>query len=163
MVKLLQCALYLALTGAVGFFGGRLIPKRWLKPETGWFRCFPFEKNGAVYEKLGVQRWQNKVPDMSRILPFMMPAKNLCGDYEERLPTMITETCVAELVHIFVAVLGLPCLWIWPGAGGAVVTAIHILLLNLPFIVIQRYNRPRLLRLQNRLLAKKKEAYVCKF
>ncbi len=38
-------------------------------------------------------------------------------------------------------------LWIWPGAGGIIVTVIYILLGNLPFIIIQRYNRPRLQRL----------------
>ena len=133
------------------------MPKRWIKPEKGLFRSFAFEKNGTVYEKLGIRKWQNKVPDISRILPFMMPAKNLSGNYEERLPVMIRETCVAEIVHIAVALLGLPCLWIWPGAGGVTVTAIFILLLNLPFILIQRYNRPRLIRLQQKLLSRKKQ------
>lgn len=161
-MKLLKCACYLALTGTVGFFVGRLIPKEWLKPETGWFRGFSFEKNGAVYEKLGIRKWHKKVPDMSRILPALMPAKNLSGDYGERLPVMIQETCVAEIVHITVSIAGLRCLWMWPGVGGVTVTAIHIILLNLPFILIQRYNRPRLIRLQKKL-EKKKEGTICVF
>ena len=45
------------------------------------------------------------------------------------------------------SLLGLDMLWIWPGAGGITVTVIYILLGNLPFIIIQRYNRPRLQRL----------------
>ena len=94
-MKFLKCAVYLALTGTVGFFVGRIIPKSWLKPEKGWFRSFKFEKNGGVYEKLGIRKWQHKVPDMSRILPFLLPAKALTGDYGQRLPTMIRETCVA--------------------------------------------------------------------
>ena len=162
-MKLLQCAIYLCLVGVVGFFTGRLIPKRWLRPEAGLFRSVPFEKNGAVYEKLGIRRWQGKLPDMSCILPCLMPAKNLSGDYEERLPVMIQETCVAEIIHIAVSLLGLPCLWIWPGVGGVTVTAIFILLLNLPYILIQRYNRPRLIRLRQKLSARKKqkEGSVC--
>lgn len=160
-MKLLQCAIYLALTGIVGFFAGRLMPKRWIKPEQGWFRSFAFEKNGAVYEKLGIRKWQNKVPDMSRILPFMMPPKNLSGDYEQRLPVMIRETCVAEIIHMAVAFLGLPCLWIWPGAGGIAVTAIFVGLLNVPYILIQRYNRPRLLRLQQKILSRKSKGAEC--
>ena len=164
-MKLLKCACYLALTGTVGFFVGRLIPKEWLKPETGWFRGFSFEKNGAVYEKLGIRKWHKKVPDMSRILPALMPAKNLSGDYGERLPVMIQETCVAEIVHITVSIAGLRCLWMWPGVGGVTVTAIHIILLNLPFILIQRYNRPRLIRLQKKLQTRKekKEGTICVF
>lgn len=162
-MKLLKCAVYLAVTGIMGFISGRLIPKRWIKPEKGWFRSFAFERSGAVYEKLGIRRWHNKVLDMSRILPCFMPAKNLSGDYEERLPVMIRETCVAEIVHIAVSIVGLRCLWMWPGVGGVTVTVIHIVLLNLPFILIQRYNRPRLVRLQQKLLKKKekKEGTVC--
>ena len=164
-MKLLKCAMYLVLTGIISFFSGRMIPKRRLKPEKGWFRSFAFEKGGAVYEKLGIRKWQNRVPDMSRILPFMMPAKNLSGNYKERLPEMIQETCVAEIVHLASCILGLPCLWMWPGAGGVIITVIFIGLLNLPFIFIQRYNRPRLLRLQKKLQAReeKKEGVLCEY
>ena len=33
------------------------------------------------------------------------------------------------------------------GAGGALFAAVYILFGNLPFLIIQRYNRPRLVRL----------------
>lgn len=160
---LLKCATYLAAVGVIGFVAGRLIPKQRLKPESGLFSSFSFEKNGKLYEKLGVRKWQKRLPDMSRILPLWMPPKNLSGDYAERLPQMIQETCVAELIHIAISILGLPCLWLWPGVGGVTITAIYILLLNLPFILIQRYNRPRLIRLQQKLLSPKgkKEEFVC--
>ena len=162
-MKLLKCAIYLAIAGTAGFFFGRLLARIPLTPDKGWFRCFGFEKDGAVYEKLHIRRWQAKVPDMSRILPALMPPKNLSGDYGERLPVMIRETCVAEITHMVISVLGLPCLWIWPGIGGITVTAIFILLLNVPYILIQRYNRPRLIRLQRKLQAreKKKEGAIC--
>ena len=94
---------------------------------------------------------------MSRILPGLMSAQNLSGDYGQNLPVMIQETCVAEAVHIAVSVAGLHCLWMWPGIGGVTVTAIHIILLNLPFILIQRYNRPRLIRLQKKLQIRKEK------
>ena len=134
-----------------------------MNPDKGLFRCYAFEKNGALYEKLNIRKWQAKVPDMSRILPFLMPPKNLSGDYAQRLPVMIRETCVAEITHITVSILGLPCLRIWPGMGGVTVTAIFILLLNVPYILIQRYNRPRLIRLYRKLQAReeKKEGATC--
>lgn len=159
-----NCVCYLVLTAIAAFLAGRLLPKHWLKPEKGLFRSFAFEKDGRIYEKLGIRKWQSKVPDMSRILPFMMPPKNLMGDYGQRLPVMILETCAAELTHIVMAVVGLGCLWIWPGAGGAILALIDILLLNLPFILIQRYNRPRLIRLHQKLQCKeKKETDLCAF
>lgn len=164
-MKLLKCTLYLMGAGVAGFFLGRSFSLLRLKPNGGIFQCFDFEKNGAVYEKLNIRKWQAKVPDMSKILPKLMPPKNLSGNYADRLPTMIHETCVAELTHIVVSILGLPCLWIWPGVGGIVVTAIFVLLLNLPYILIQRYNRPRLIRLQKKLQERKekKEGAICVF
>lgn len=162
-MKLLKCATYCAVAGTVGFFFGRLISKCPRRPDKGLFRCYAFEKNGALYEKLNIRKWQAKVPDMSRILPFLMPPKNLSGDYAQRLPVMIRETCVAEITHITVSILGLPCLRIWPGMGGVTVTAIFILFLNVPYILIQRYNRPRLIRLYRKLQAReeKKEGPIC--
>ena len=84
---------------------------------------------------------------MSRIFPFLMPAKKLTADTFADLPRMIQETCVAEMIHFLLSLSGLACLVIWPGAGGIILTLVYILLGNLPFIIIQRYNRPRLQKL----------------
>ena len=64
---------------------------------------------------------------------------------------MIRETCTAEVVHLAVGLTGLRCFWLWPGVGGLVIVLIHGVLLNLPFILIQRYNRPRLMKLLQRI------------
>lgn len=64
---------------------------------------------------------------------------------------LVQETCVAEAVHTASSLLGLLCLRLWPGWGGVLVWAVWFLLGNLPFILIQRYNRPRLLRLRSLL------------
>ncbi len=60
------------------------------------------------------------------------------------LPRLIQETCVAEWTHGILSIAGLAMLWFWPGIGGICMTAVYILLGNLPFIVVQRFNRPRL-------------------
>ena len=76
-------------------------------------------------------------------------AKELEGRDLQRLPEMIRETCVAELIHLLLCLAGLHCLRLWRGVGGVAVAALNICG-NLPFIVIQRYNRPRLKRLLRR-------------
>lgn len=164
-MNFIRCAKYFTLTGIIGFFAGRIIPKNWLSPERGLFRCFSFEKGGRIYEKLSIRSWQNKVPDMSRILPFMMPAKKLGSDYASRLSDMIYETCIAEIVHLLLCFSGLYCLKLWPGTAGIIVTIIYILFLNLPYILIQRYNRPRLIYLQQRhsAQAEKKKEGLCAY
>ena len=69
---------------------------------------------------------------------------------------MIRETCAAELTHLLEAVAGLWCLHLWPGVGGVVMASLCILI-NLPFILIQRYNRPRFLRLLRRCALESEE------
>ena len=153
-----QCFGYVLNTGLVSFLIGRLLPKRWPRA-TGFFRCFAFEKEGRFYDKFGVRYWQKRAPDMSKLLPFLMPKKNLCANCKNQLPRMIRETCVAELIHWALCISGLYCLRLWSGIGGILVVIANTIG-NLAFVIIQRYNRPRLIRLMNKL-NKQKEESVC--
>ena len=152
----LFCAAYLAALGVLSFLLGRLVPKKLFHPDRGLFRSFPFEENGKLYERaLHISRWQARVPDMSRLFPQLMPAKRLSARPDEKtLLLMLLETCVAECVHAVLCLLGLGCLLLWPGAGGVCVYLVYSLLGNIPFILIQRYERPRLLRLYARMQRK---------
>ena len=147
------CFCFFAISGVLGFLLGRVLPKKWFRPEGFLFRCRQFERGGKLYEKLHIRRWQNHLPDMSRILPGVMPPKNLSGDYAARLPLMLQETCVAEFIHLFLCVTGLHSLRLWQGIGGVVVYLIFVIVFNLPYIIIQRYNRPRLMTLYKKLEA----------
>ena len=142
-----KCVIWLIVLALLAHPLGQALPRRWFDGERFPYRCCKWEKQGRIYTRIGVERWKALVPDMSRLLPALMPAKKLTEETFADLPRMIQETCVAELIHVLLSVTGLACLAIWPGVGGAVVTAVYILLGNLPFIIIQRYNRPRLQRL----------------
>ena len=146
-----KCFCFLIITGVIAFFAGRILPKKWFRADLFPYRSYKFEQDGRIYDKLHIRKWQNKVPSMSKILPFMMPAKNLSGDYKKRLPRMLQETCVAELIHTPNCFVGLYCLKLYPGVGGVIILILYITLFNLPFIIIQRYNRPRLMRLAKRV------------
>lgn len=139
------CVIYIAVLGVLSFIIGRLLPK-------GWFHAdkFPYKTAAGeqkIYQALRVKSWQSKVPDMSRLFRHIMPAKKMTAETVADIPRMLEETCVAELTHTLLSILGLAMLWLWPGLGGIIVTIIYILLGNVPFIIIQRYNRPRLQRL----------------
>lgn len=150
-MKFWSCFYYLVVISIIAFFVGRLLPKKWFCSDKFPYRAYRFEDGGRIYEKLYVRKWQNKVPDMSKVLPKIMPAKNLSGDYKSRLPRMLQETCVAELIHSLNCFAGLYCLELYPGIWGIIISILYIILFNLPFIVIQRYNRPRLLRIAERM------------
>ncbi len=154
-MRFLWCFFYLFVVGVLSFVLGRGLAMRAIGPEKGWFRPRKWERGGRIYEHLGIRLWYKKLPDMSRILPRTMPKKALECDYMYHLPTVIRETCVAEIIHVFLSVAGLGCLFIWPGVGGVVVTVLFSVVLNGPFILVQRFNRPRLIRLYKRLCRKK--------
>ena len=87
-----------------------------------------------------------------------MPQKKLkVGVTPETVRTMIRETCTAEAVHNLLNLAGLWLLGFWDGIGGIVVYLIYVLLGNLPFILVQRYNRPRLKALLNYLELKERK------
>ena len=73
----------------------------------------------------------------------------------EEKTALVEETCVAEIVHVFLIPFGIPCFFfgglLWGGISFAVWT-----LGNIPFIMIQRYNRVRLFILLERLKKKEK-------
>lgn len=140
-----KCVIYMAVLGVLSFVLGRLVPKAWFHADKFPYRTSESEQK--IFKALRVKSWQAKAPDMSRIFKRIMPEKKMTAETVADVPRMLEETCVAELTHALLSVLGLAMLWIWPGIGGIIVTAVYILLGNVPFIIIQRYNRPRLQRL----------------
>ena len=156
-MEFLRCALYLAGIGFLSFLLGRILPKRWINGEQFPFRTYATEDR--FYCLIRVRVWQNKLPDMSRVFPALMPPKNLSGNYRDRLPVMIRETCVAELTHVLLAVLGFHCISIWQGPAGIILSVLFCVG-NLPFVMIQRYNRPRLIKLAKWVAAREQAAPV---
>lgn len=148
---------YLILISVASFFLGRLLPYKLFRYDRYPFKSFPFERDGRVYLKLRINKWHNKVPDMSRIFPQMMPQKKMTDDSCQTIRVMVYETCVAELVHAALCVFALHTLELWQGVGGWIVTLAYIFVGNLPFCLIQRYNRPRFIKLMNRLEARKEK------
>ena len=155
----LKCAIYCIVLGFGSFLAGRLVPDSWVCWQRFPYKPFAWEKNGSFYNRFGIRKWQAKVPDMSKIFPRLIQAKKVTDNFVTELPTMIRETCIAEFIHGLLFILVLPCLWIWPGVGGIAFVVLYDLI-NLPFIMIQRYNRPRLVRLRKKLDQTRKEENI---
>lgn len=143
-----KCVLYAAALALLAHPLGQAIPGPF-DPEKRLFRSRKWEQNGRVYTKLAIDKWKKLVPDMSRILPDMVKKQvTPTAVTAAQAAVLVQETCVAEAVHTASSLLGLVCLGLWPGWGGVLVWLVWFLLGNLPFILIQRYNRPRLIRLR---------------
>ena len=142
--------LYLVFISIVAFPIGRMIPKHWIKYDCFPFAAFEWEDDGRIYHKIGIRKWMNRVPDMSRIMKKHMKRKELPRGFGgDDLRYLLDETCIAELIHSLLCVAGLHCIDFWPEVGG-IIFAVLYFIGNMLFIFIQRYNRPRLVRVYER-------------
>ena len=158
-MEFIHCLIYLAILSFSVFLLGRIIPKKWFSVNLFPYKPYGFENGGRYYEKWKIKKWQNKVPDMSKIFTKLMPPKSLKNNHIE---IMLKETCVAEFAHILLGILGFICVGIWRGIGGWIASALYCVG-NIPFIMIQRYNRLRLKAIydQKEKLDSKKITHGC--
>ena len=147
---------FTAVMGVISHVIGELLPRSSFKYDKFPFRSFEWEKGGRVYNKIHVSHWMAKLPDASkmRIHPKMFK-KELGNELTyEHLLRYVEETCVAEVIHIMLMLSSVILPMLVDGVTGRVFMLIYALC-NLPFVIIQRYNRPMLVRILKRM--KKRE------
>ena len=152
-MELIQCMMYVLFIGIASHFIGQALPRRWFDPDGTAFRMRSWERDGSFFRKLRIRRWKDKLPDASKVAPDMY-RKSISGvPSEENLRRLIEESCVAEFIHKLLILVSLGVVKIWAGKSGWICWFLCVLG-NLPFIFIQRFNRPRLraalLRLQQK-------------
>ena len=52
---------------------GYLVPRERIDAYRFPYNSFSWERDGALYDKIKVRRWKNRVPDMSKYLDFLYP------------------------------------------------------------------------------------------
>lgn len=128
----------------------RLIPESLYIKNQWFFKEHPFEKK--LYKILRLNKWKDRLPEWGKVWHF--EKKNLDKELSLKyVDQFILETKYSEIGHLGMAVAGFACVLVNP--GDYVVMAFSCSIINLfiqmPFCLIQRYNRPRLLRLKLRL------------
>ncbi len=124
-------------------------------PESAWFRPKKFEKK--LYGILRVRKWKGNIPTFS-------PES---FDLEKRtLEELVGESCQVEVVHELIMLLSfLPsAAIIWFGEPIVfILTSVGAALLDSIFVIVQRYNRPRIIKLMKRKYRKENEknAFRC--
>jgi glycosyl-4,4'-diaponeurosporenoate acyltransferase len=143
-------ALWAAWGALVGLVGSKL-PDRRFANDGPLTRLRPWERDGRLWAVVGLRRWKRFAPELGW-LTGSAPKKRLPpgADGRKRLET---ETRRAEVVH-WAACLPLLAMPIWGPAWIFGVMVIYGLCANVPCIIIQRYNRGRLLRVANRHAAR---------
>jgi len=154
-MEFIQCVVYVLLLGAASHFVGQALPRHWFDPDSFTFRMRFWEKSGTFYQKIHIRQWKDKLPDASKYCPDMYRKEIASAPSEIHIRRLIEESCVAEFIHKLLILLSLFVVRIWRGKHGWFCWMLCVLG-NLPFVFIQRFNRPRLQALLSRMQEKTK-------
>jgi glycosyl-4,4'-diaponeurosporenoate acyltransferase len=134
----------------VVFFTGfvvQKIPVDLFDYHTSIFRTFPWERRGTIYESvLKIKKWKDIMPEGGGVFKNGFGKRQAAERDFNYLETFARETCRAELVH-WIIILALPLFFIWNPPVAVLIMVPIVLAGNIPCIIIQRYNRPRLVRM----------------
>jgi glycosyl-4,4'-diaponeurosporenoate acyltransferase len=107
-------------------------------------KSFRWEKEGEIYQHyFRIKAWKDKMPELGN----QFSKDHMESAETEYLNRFIIESVRAELCHELALILSIPLIL---HAGQLVIEGalLYSLLANIPFCMIQRYNRPRLEKLQ---------------
>lgn len=142
-VDIVAWAVFHALTGYLAYRLGddRLSHDGWL------LRSRAFEDGGRWYRRrLRIDRWKDRLPEAGGLFRGGMSKAHLPGSRQGGLERFVRETRRAELAHWWALACG-PLFVLWNRPLAATLLIAYGVVVNLPFILIQRYNRFRALPL----------------
>lgn len=136
-----------------GWLGARL-PLRWLRIDRGPLRLTPLEAGGSWYRRrLRIDRWKDALPEAGRLFGGESKA-GLASRRSDALDRFVAETRRAEWVHWANMAFGVTFL-AWTPLPVGLFMIVFGIVAHAPFVIVQRYNRARLLRLLRRRAARR--------
>ena len=136
------------------FFLCILKRKEDFSPDKRMYRPHKWERGGRFYsDTLRINKWKDRLPKHTGKNGFSK--EHLDTVTIEYIDTFIMETCRGEWNHTLNCMFAVILMIINKPLTGLLLSAL-LLIGNVPFICIQRYNRFRLQRLKKMLLKKRK-------
>ena len=152
----LKSVIYVAVIGILAHYVGESLPRRLFCETRFPFCSFPFERGGKLYKVIGIRHWKTRLPDMSRIMRDMLPKRIGPNAESEQIDALIKETCVAECIHHWLCIFSVGIYFFWKNYIGVILIFVYVGC-NVPFILIQRYNRPHLIILREKMIKRKEK------
>jgi glycosyl-4,4'-diaponeurosporenoate acyltransferase len=136
-------AVWLCWSLAVGYIGHRR-PPRSFAMDRWWSRLRRFESGGSWYARtLHIKTWKDRLPELGGLFAGGFAKRGAARD-REYLERFVIETRRAEWVH-WAAFLLWPVFGLWNPPWAVAVMFVYATVVNAPCLVVQRYNRARLL------------------
>ena len=136
----------LFVQGVVGFISAHL-PKKWVNPQRRLYQPKQWEKGGGIYQRVfRIKSWKPIVWDAGKVFQKDFKKDHVDVTNPQNLERWILETCRAEWCHWVTFLLIIP-LFSFNPPGMSFFWLIYDTLLNITPIIVQRYNRPRLMKM----------------
>lgn len=124
------------------------VPEKRINP---FAKCFQTgKKERRFYEKLGVRKWKDIIPESGKYLCHFSKTNVEQPNNNQYVLKFLRETCYAEVMHLISIFLGFIPLAFMPLKLTVVlpIAMVNAFLQLLP-VIVQRYNRVRLIALYN--------------
>jgi glycosyl-4,4'-diaponeurosporenoate acyltransferase len=124
------------------------LPNRFYSPDSFFSRAHRFENGGRIYDRIfRVSRWKHLLPDGGMVWKKRgFKKKKLDSFSEESLNRFLVESARGELTH-WLAIFPFWVFWLFTPPVVPWIMLVYSLLVNVPCIIAQRYNRPRVQRI----------------
>lgn len=121
------------------------LPLSHFRKDSFWFQIFSWEKSGRLWQRLfKVKKWKGSLIDGTVLFKRGYTKKKLHGIKTKELKTFAAETKRAELTH-WLSIFPAPLFFLWNPLWVGWAMVFYAVAFNLPFIVVQRYNRGRIM------------------
>ncbi|WP_411773995.1 glycosyl-4,4'-diaponeurosporenoate acyltransferase CrtO family protein [Staphylococcus shinii] len=135
-------------------FGTR-INYKYLEKDNIYFKSWNFEQEGRLWQQLvKVQYWKHRLPDGQNINPNIVSKTTFdISNNMYEIRQFILETRRAELVHLLSII---PIIVFFKSSKSVkIINLFYVIIANVPCMVVQRYNRPKLIRIYLKLQKEK--------
>lgn len=148
---IILCFILWPLFQLTAIFICNLINKKFYSLDKTIFKTFRWEQNGKIYKKIFyVHLWKKYLPDGGAVVKSGFKKKKLMNISDEYLNKFLQESCRAELSH-WLAIFPFWIFGLFIQGNLIIYMFAYALLVNIPCIIAQRYNRPRFIKLLGKI------------
>jgi glycosyl-4,4'-diaponeurosporenoate acyltransferase len=141
----LYAVVWIAFHVGAGYLAHRL-PARLLAQLPATSGSYGWERAGRIYWRLGIRAWKDRLPEAGDFFPGGFSKRRLTSNEVGYFERFVLETIRAECSHWLTWALSLT-FFAWNPWPVGILMVLYGAASNAPCILVQRYNRARLLRL----------------
>lgn len=135
--------IFMLFSAVISYVSAKM-PKRLFYYNRWVFREMKWESDGQIYQRLfKVKIWKKFVPELSDFIKCIFPKKYIKVYNTAYLSNYLIESCRAEFTHWNI-IMSSFLFSLWNDTFYTIIMIMVAVVLNLPYIIIQRYNRPRI-------------------